>query len=89
MRREPRGTAEYEEKVDDLDESHLDTLELAEESIISDLARAGPARSHSRRVLSDGTMFDLTVYDELNVMLTFRMLDSERPQFLDFRFYDP
>lgn len=84
IERQPRGTPEYEQKLAGLSESQRLTVELAEESILSDRAR-----THSRRTLPDGTVFDLTTYDEWNVLLSFRTLPNGEPQFIDFRLYDP
>jgi hypothetical protein len=39
--------------------------------------------------MDDGTIVDLTAYDEFDVLLTFRMLPSRLPQFLDVLVYDP
>lgn len=59
------------------------TVELVEESILSD-----QGRTHSRRALADGTEFDLTAYDEWNVVLAFRRLPDGQTQFIDFTFYE-
>jgi hypothetical protein len=55
------------------------TLVLAEEAILSDRDR-----THARRELADGTVLDLTVYDEFGVLFTFRELPSGERQFLDY-----
>jgi hypothetical protein len=84
--REPRGTPEYEAKVAALAISAPDrfqTLELAEESILSDRKRI-----HARRALADGTTFDLTAYDEFNALFSFREKPDGTPEFIDFRFYE-
>jgi hypothetical protein len=86
IEREPRGGAEYETKVAALakrDPSAFATLELVEESILSD-----QARTHRRRSMPDGTTFDLTAYDEWNVMLSFRTSESGRIEFIDYRFFE-
>jgi hypothetical protein len=58
------------------------TLELAEESILTDLGR-----EHSRRMLPDGTTVDLTVYDEFDILLSFRTRADGETQFIDHKFY--
>ncbi len=57
-------------------------IELVEESILSDRGR-----THSRRTLPDGTVFDLTAYDEWGVMISFRVVNGT-PEFIDFRIFD-
>ena len=37
--------------------------------------------------MPDGTTFDLTAYDEFDVLLSFRTGVDGRPQFIDFRFF--
>jgi hypothetical protein len=39
--------------------------------------------------MPDGTVFDLTAYDEWNVLISFRMLSNGEPQFIDFKIYEP
>ncbi|MGH7485337.1 MAG: hypothetical protein ACREMY_06975 [bacterium] len=46
-------------------------------------------RQHSRRELSDGTILDLTTYDEFDVLFTFHVLPNGATEFIDFRFFDP
>jgi hypothetical protein len=58
-------------------------LELVEESILADLARA-----HSRRTLKDGTEFDLSAYDEWGVLIAFRRQGDGGVEFIDFLFFD-
>ncbi len=41
-------------------------------------------RVHRRRTMPDGTVFDLTAYDEADVLLSFRIQPNGEPQFLDF-----
>jgi hypothetical protein len=60
------------------------TVELVEESILADTAR-----THRRRKLADGTVFDLTAYDEFGVLVSFRLRSNEDIQFIDFKIYDP
>ena len=84
IEREPRGTRDYEAKITRLDAHDLLTLELVEESVLADVGR-----QHRRRTMPDGTTFDLTVYDEWNVLLSFRTLDSGLLEFVDFKFYEP
>jgi hypothetical protein len=55
------------------------TVELVEESILSD-----HGRTLNRRALADSTEFDLTAYDEWNVVLSFRRLPGGQTQFIDF-----
>jgi len=62
-----------------LDEQDRLTIELVEESILADVDRA-----HRRRLMPDGTEFDLTAYDDLGVLLSFRRGTDGKPQFLDF-----
>jgi hypothetical protein len=57
---------------------------LVEESIMAD-----HGRTHRRRTMPDGTVFDLTAYDEWNVLISFRVLSHGEHQFIDFKFYDP
>lgn len=57
---------------------------LAEESVLADRGR-----THARRTMADGTVFDLTAYDEFDVGLTFRPLDDGRFQFIDMVVYEP
>jgi len=83
IEREPRGTEEYEEKFAHLSKADQATVTLAEEFVLADTAR-----THARRTLDDGTVFDLTAYEEFDVGLTFRWLD-ERPQFLDMVIFGP
>jgi hypothetical protein len=59
------------------------TLELVEESILSDVAR-----THSRRTLADGTELDLTAYGEFGVLVTFHLLPDGRIEFIDILFFD-
>jgi hypothetical protein len=84
IERDPRGTTEYELKVAELSDTDRRTVELAEESVIADRRR-----THARRSLSDGTTFDLTAYDEFDVLLSFRILVSGEVEFIDFRLFDP
>lgn len=84
IERRPRGTPEYEAKLTSLPPPDRHTIELVEESILSDQGRI-----HSRRTMPDGTVFDLTAYDEWDVLLSFRILPNGEPQFIDFKFYDP
>lgn len=39
--------------------------------------------------MPDGTVFDLTAYDDWDVLLSFRILPNGLPQFIDFRVYEP
>jgi hypothetical protein len=55
------------------------TVELVEESILSDLGR-----THRRRVMPDGTEIDLTAYDDWSVLLSFRRLSTGQIEFIDF-----
>jgi len=80
--RAPRGTAHYEAKVAALHREQREALELVEESILADRTR-----THARRSMRDGTTFDLTAYDEFDVLVSFRVDTDGRPQFIDFRFY--
>jgi hypothetical protein len=59
-------------------------LELVEESVLADRARR-----HARRTMPDGTTFDMTAYDEFDVLVSFRVEPDRRLMFIDFRFYDP
>jgi hypothetical protein len=81
--RTPRGTPDYEAKLADLRPADRLTIELVEESILADTSR-----SHSRRSLPDGTIFDLTAYDEYGVLLAFRLLREGGTEFIDFKIYD-
>jgi hypothetical protein len=38
--------------------------------------------------LRDGTVFDLTAYDEFAVLVSFRVLDDGATEFIDFKIYD-
>ena len=82
IERLPRGTPEYEAKLSALDPLDRLTVELVEESILADAAR-----SHSRRKLADGTVFDLTAYDGFGVLVSFRLLRDGTTQFIDFKIY--
>ena len=57
---------------------------MVEESILSDRGR-----THSRRTMPDGTVFDFTAYDEWDVLLSFHVLSNAEIQFIDFKFYGP
>jgi hypothetical protein len=81
--REPRGTSVYEEKLAARPPEQRLILELVEESILADRGR-----THSRRTQPDGTTFDLTAYDEFDVLVTFRERPGGSLQFIDFRLYD-
>ena len=41
-------------------------------------------RTHRRRIMPAGTEIDLTAYDDWNVLLSFRRLQSGLVQFIDF-----
>jgi hypothetical protein len=84
IERRPRGTPDYEAKFDRLSPGDRETLELVEESILSD-----QGRTHRRRTMPDGTIFDLTAYDEWDVLISFRIIATAEPQLIDFKFYDP
>jgi hypothetical protein len=38
--------------------------------------------------LRDGTVFDLTAYDEFAVLVSFRVLGDGATEFIDFKIYD-
>jgi hypothetical protein len=38
--------------------------------------------------MRDGTTFDLTAYDEFDVLLSFREAPDGGPEFIDFRFFE-
>lgn len=77
-----RGTPAYEAKLAALPVGLRETIELVEESILSDLDRA-----HARRTLADGTTFDLTAFDEFGVLISYRSALGDQIEFIDFRFY--
>ena len=81
--RDPRGIPQYELKVAALNPRGRQILELAEEHILADRSR-----THARRVLNDGSVFDLTAYDEFGVLLSFRESPDGRREFIDFVFYE-
>jgi hypothetical protein len=80
----PRGTPAYEAKVAALPAEQRATLELVEESVLADRGR-----THARRTMPDGTTFDMTAYDEFDVLVSFRTEREGGLLFIDFRFYDP
>jgi hypothetical protein len=84
IERLPRGTPSYEAKLASLSASDRQTIELVEESILSDLTRA-----HNRRTMSDGTVFDLTAYDAWDVLISFHVLPSGETEFIDYAFFKP
>jgi hypothetical protein len=79
IERQPRGTNAYERKLAALARTDRLTVELVQESILSDLGR-----THRRRIMPDGTEIDLTAYDEWSVLLSFRRLASGAVEFIDF-----
>jgi hypothetical protein len=83
IERQPRGTPSYEAKLGALSTADRQTIELIEESILSD-----HARTHSRRTMSDGTTFDLSAYDEWGVLISFRVTPSGEIQFIDLRIFE-
>ena len=38
--------------------------------------------------MADGTVIDLTAYDELDVLLSFRALSNGELQFIDFKIFE-
>ena len=38
--------------------------------------------------MRDGTTFDLTAYDEFEVLVSFREAADGMPEFIDFRFFE-
>ena len=84
IERQPRGTPGYERKLAGLSDHDRLTVELVEDSIVADRNR-----THARRTLEDGTEFDLTAYDEWNVLVSFERLEDGTPWFLDFKIYEP
>lgn len=80
--REPRGIPDYELKVSTLAPRDRQILELAEEHVLADRSR-----THARRVLADGSVFDMTAYDEFGVLLSSRETPDGHREFIDFRFF--
>jgi hypothetical protein len=80
----PRGTYEYEPKVSLLSPLERQRLELAEEHVLAD-----HRRTHGRRSMPDGTTFDMSAYDDFDVLLAFRDRADGTPEFVDFRIYEP
>jgi hypothetical protein len=81
--RDSRGTPAYEAKVAALPAEHRELLELVEESVLADRVR-----THARRTMQDGTTFDMTAYDEFDVLVSFREDAAGGLLFIDFKFYD-
>jgi hypothetical protein len=65
IEREPCGTDDYEEKFARLSRADQRAVSVAEEFVLADTAR-----THARRTLTDGTVFDLAAYHEFDNGLT-------------------